>query len=230
MPILTNIALTITATDLLSARSKRRNQPVLEQAATDAVALAATLWQPAAVFNWVEIAAIEGPEVHVVGSDGHSTLYLGPKAELLAPARQALVAVGTLGPALEQQVHELEAAGQGLKALLLDNAGVVAVGAVGQAVRDLMEATAAQRGWGVGPSLAPGSLVGWPVAGQRELCALLPLEQIGVCLTRHGVLNPCKSASWLIGMGPAYEAAHVGSTCKYCGLAETCWRRREDRS
>jgi hypothetical protein len=228
MPILTDIPLTVTPADLLGARGKRRNRPVLEQAAADAVVLAATLWRPVALFNWVRVVGVEGSEAHIDGPEGPATLHLGPKAELLAPAREALVAVGTLGPALEQHVHALEAAGQGLKALLLDNVGVVAIGAVGRAVRAMIEAAAAEKGWGVGPSMAPGSLVGWPVAGQRELTALLPLEQIGARLTPYGVLNPCKSASWLVGMGPTYEAAHVGSTCKYCALAETCWRRRED--
>jgi len=72
--------------------------------------------------------------------------------------------------------------------------------------------------------------VGWPLRGQRELCGLLPLEQIGVRLTSHSVLEPHKSVSALVGLGPDYPSARVGSVCKYCALQETCWRRREDPS
>ncbi len=103
---------------------------------------------------------------------------------------------------------------------------MVALGAVGEAMRCLAEEAAAERGWGVSPSLSPGSLVGWPLRGQRELCALLPLDEIGVRLNSHCVLEPHKSVSALIGLGPDYESGHVGSVCKYCALQDTCWRRR----
>jgi hypothetical protein len=78
----------------------------------------------------------------------------------------------------------------------------------------------------VSAALSPGSLVGWPLAGQRELCALLPLTDIGVRLNAHCVLEPHKSASVVIGLGPGYASHEVGSVCRYCSLADTCWRRR----
>jgi hypothetical protein len=111
---------------------------------------------------------------------------------------------------------------------LLDSAGVVALGAAGEALRCIAEDAAEELGWGVSPSLSPGSLVGWPLRGQHDLCGLLPLEQIGVRLTNHAVLEPHKSASGLVGLGPDYESTRVGSVCKYCALQKTCWRRREE--
>jgi hypothetical protein len=162
------------------------------------------------------------------GAGAEAVLEVGPKADLLAPARRLLVAVGTLGPALERRVEELQAGGEVLAAYLLDSAGVVALGAVGEALRCLAEETAAEQGWGVGAAVSPGSLVGWPLQGQRALCGLLPLDQIGVRLTKHCVLEPHKSFSVAIGLGPGYEGRHVGSVCKYCALQDTCWRRREE--
>ena len=131
---------------------------------------------------------------------------------------------------LEKKVQELQDAGDTMAAYMLDSAGVVALGAVGEALRCLVEDTAAELGWGVSPSLSPGSLVGWSLRDQRALCSLLPLEEIGVHLTRYNVLEPHKSASGLVGLGPDYDSAHVGSVCKYCALQDTCWRRREDPS
>lgn len=192
-----------------------------------------TFWQPAALYDWFDVCSVEGPQVRLSSStepDVEVLLYLGPKADLLAPAERVLVSVGTIGPALEQRVRDLQAAGENLKAYLLDSAGVVALGAVGEAVRCLAEETAADLGWGVSPSLSPGSLVGWPLQGQRDLCALLPLDSIGVQLNGHSVLTPHKSASALIGLGPGFESTRVGSTCRYCALQKTCWRRREDPS
>ena len=147
---------------------------------------------------------------------------------LLANAQRVVVSVITIGPELEQRVEELQSTGEVLQAYLLDSAGVVALGAVGEAVRCLVEETAAELGWGVSPYLSPGSLVGWRLQGQRMLCALLPVDAIGVRLNKHHVLEPHKSASGLVGIGPGYETATVGSVCKYCALKNTCWRRRKD--
>ena len=60
-------------------------------------------------------------------------------ADLLAPARRLLVAVGTIGPALEQRVEELQAGGEMLASYLLDSAGVVGLGRVGDRLRELAE-------------------------------------------------------------------------------------------
>ena len=139
-------------------------------------------------------------------------------------------AVYTIGPALERQVHGLETAGETLLAYMLDTVGVLALGAVGEALRDRVENLASELGWGVSPALSPGSLVGWPLTGQRELCALLQLERIGVCLNSYCVLEPHKSVSMVIGLGSGYESNHVGSVCRYCSLAASCWRRRGDRT
>jgi len=64
------------------------------------------------------------------------------------------------------------------------------------------------------------------VQGQRELCALLPLSDIGVRLNQHCMLEPQKSASGVIGLGRGYESYKVGSVCRYCAWKGNCWRRR----
>jgi hypothetical protein len=233
MPILRDIPIALAPEEVIPSRGERRIQPALLQDASEAIALGQTLWQPVAIYDWFDVRALDGEQVTVASTNGTGTeavLHVGPKADLLAGAARALISVISIGPALEQYVQELQSAGQHLKAYMLDNAGVVALGAVGEAVRCLVEEAAAAHGWGVSPSLSPGSLVGWSLRGQRDLCTLLPLEQIGVALNDHYVLVPHKSASSLIGLGPGYESAHVGSVCKYCALQDTCWRRREEKS
>ena len=232
MPILRDIPVALTAEQLIAARGQRPVRPELLRDAEQVIALGQSLWQPMALYDWFDVRAVDGELVRVVHNSGggEAVLRVGPKADLLTHARRVLVSVGTIGPALEQRVHDLQVGGEGLKSFLLDSAGVLALGAAGEAIRCLAEETAAELGWGVGPALAPGSLVGWPLQGQRALCALLPLEQIGVRLNSHCVLEPHKSSSTLIGLGPSYDSAHVGSVCKYCALQDTCWRRREEIS
>jgi hypothetical protein len=233
MPILRDITITLTAEEVIASPGGKPIRDSVLQHAEEAITLGQALWQPAAVYDWLDVREVRG-ECAILSSPvqpaKEAVLHVGPKANLLANAERALVSVATIGPALEQQVRELQTAGEGLKAYMLDSAGVVALGSIGEAIRCLVEEVAADQGWGVSPALSPGSLVGWPLRGQRELCALLPLDSIGVELNGHCVLEPFKSTSAVVGLGPGYNTTTVGSTCKYCALAKTCWRRREDPS
>jgi hypothetical protein len=231
MPILRDIPIALDAEQIIASPNKGHLRRVLLRPAEEAVALAQTLWQPACVYDWFDVRSVEEERATITALDGTETvLHVGPKADLVAPAQRVVVGVVTIGPALEHKVRELYAAGEHMLSYLLDSAGVAALGAAGEALRCLVEETASELGWGVSPYLSPGSLVGWPLQGQQELCGLLPLEQIGVRLTPHSVLEPHKSVSALVGLGPGYPSARVGSVCKYCALNKTCWRRREDPS
>ncbi len=228
MPILQDVTITFTAEELLAAQGRNEGRPGLVASTEEAIALGQTLFAPVAIYDEFEVRGVTGERVELaVDSAG---LTVGPKADLLAPAQRLLVVVYTIGPALQARVGELYRAGELLISYMLDCAGVMALGLIGERVRRLAGEQAAGRNWGVSPSLSPGSLVGWPVQGQRELCALLPLADIGVQLNRYCVLEPYKSVSLVIGLGPGYESHEVGSVCRYCALRDTCWRRRESEA
>ena len=236
MPILQDVTITFTAEELLAAQGRNEGRPGLVASTEEAIALGQTLFAPVAIYDEFEVRGVAGERVELaVDSVG---LTVGPKAHLLAPAKRLLAAVYTIGPALEARVSELQRAGELLLSYMLDCAGVMALGLVGERLRRLAEEQAAAAsshvrsggGWGVGPALSPGGLVGWPVQGQRELCALLPLADIGVRLNKYCVLEPHKSVSLVIGLGPGYESHEVGSVCRYCALRDTCWRRRESEA
>ena len=233
MPILRNVPISLTVRDIMAGGKQRALQPELVKQAEEMIALGATLWQPVAIHARFVVQGVVGKEVYLAPatpSGSQVRLQVGPKADLLQEAREVLVAVGTIGPALEKEAQRLQGEGENLKSYLLDSTGVAALGAVGEGLRCLAEELATEQGWGVSPALSPGSLVGWPLRGQRELCALLPLGEIGVRLNENSVLEPHKSFSSVIGLGPGYESSKVGSICKYCALRKTCWRRREDPS
>ncbi len=249
MRILRNLSIALDPEEILLAQflGRRRSfsAPLLSSAQR-AIDSSEQLVEPAAVYDEFMVLGIEGEEVVLAeapaeapteGSSPASSsppaaeigrLRVGPKIDLLGPAQRVMVSVDTIGPALEGRVGELQASGEVLDAYMLDSVGVVALGAVGEALRELAEQRAAELGWGVSAALSPGSLVGWDHRGQRKLCALLPLEAISVQLNDHGVLEPHKSASMLIGLGPDYPSSRVGSVCRYCSLADTCWRRKRD--
>jgi hypothetical protein len=243
MPILKDVTITLTAEELLAAQGRNERQPAFVAAAEDAIALGKTLFAPAAVYDEFEVRGVAGERVALTlapsptrgrgvaaGRGEGIGLTVGPKADLLAPAKRLLVTVYTIGPALETRVSELYKASEPLLSYMLDCVGVMALGMVGERLHRLAEERAAGRGWGVSPALSPGGLVGWPVQGQRELCDLLPLADIGVRLNEYCVLVPHKSVSMVIGLGPGYESHEVGSVCDYCALRDTCWRRRESKA
>lgn len=237
MNILRNIPISLTPEYVLQEQYHRKQRPArpwLVEAAQAAVDMSHGLVVPAAVYDEFPVRGVDGDQVFLdvngIGGQELKKLTVGPKSDLLAPASRVMVSLLTIGPALERRVQELNAKGESVLAYMLDSVGVLALGAVGEALRCIAEERAAELGWGVSPALSPGSLVGWPLTGQRDLCALLPLEEIGVRLNNSCVLEPHKSVSMVIGLGPGYESGHVGSVCRYCSLADTCWRRREDEA
>ncbi len=221
MPVLKDVEIHISIDELLRAQGSAAQRPAVREAAHWAIAEARRLAEPAAVWALWPVHEVDGERARV----GETWLHLGPHADLLAPARQALVSVATIGPALEARANRLIQEGNLLEGFMLDSAGVLALAAVGDSLNRLAEDLAAQREWGVSLALAPGSLVGWPVHDQKALCSLLDLSAIGVTLNPSQVLVPHKSTSRLVGLGPGYTARQVESACRFCPQRETCWRR-----
>lgn len=232
---LTDISVSIDPETVLLTLNRGRSIPSLNAGMQAAVTEARALIKPAAALAWVRVDKVDGQCVSISsegagGTINSAVLELGPHADLMALASIALISVGTIGDDLDEAVADLSQKGNLLEGYFLDSAGVVALAEVGRAVRETAEATAAEFGWGVSPSLGPGTLAGWPITGQRELWDFLDGDSVGVVLCESGVLKPHKSATALIGLGKAYGSRRVGSVCGFCQLRATCWRRRENVS
>ena len=229
MPVLCDIDIDLDAKEVVTALNHGRMTPQLINNTKKAIAQAKDLVRPTVAYEWVGVEAAEGGQVVLAtrNLNRRIRLNIGPHADLMAEAELALVSVVSIGSKIDEQISELNQAGQNLLAYLLDSVGVVALGKVGEAVRRLAEKEANHRSWGVGSFLGPGSLSGWPLSGQIELCSILPIDQIGIHLNSQGVLMPFKSASGIIGAGPGYQAKKVGSVCRYCMHRHTCWLRRD---
>ncbi len=145
-------------------------------------------------------------------------------AEHLHAARSVVLAVCSIGPALEDAASECFAEDPAL-ALALDAFGSAAVDLLGQAMCQMVDEQANAEGLQTTVPLSPG-LVGWPVSsGQRQIFALLDAASAGVRLTDGYMMVPKKSTSMAIGIGPDVE--HAGESCDYCSMAATCRYREE---
>ena len=223
MPVERDFAITIDRDELLQRQKGAKVRPELLEAVDWAIARALQLVRPQVAYSIYKSEGVQGEELRL---EGGVSLRLGPHADLAGKAQEVIVSVATIGPALEAEARQLMAGGEALKGYVLDCAGVVAVGQAAAHMRALIEEWAAQKGWGVSPSLYPGSPMGWPTRGQRELVALVPVAEIGVTLNTSCMLVPQKSSSSLVGMGPEYERAGVSHLCHWCALQESCWRRK----
>lgn len=153
------------------------------------------------------------------------TAFEGPLiARALTGATQVALAICTIGPALEERVTALFAAGDPLRAMALDGAGIAALGRVSQIVGERICEKAATQGLRTGMRASPGQ-EGWPIEQQRVLFSLLPAERIGVRLTESCLMLPLKSVSFVVGLGPQMHADVVA--CDMCSKRERCrWRSR----
>jgi hypothetical protein len=183
-------------TVLRLARYRRRDlAPAAVWEATRAMtARAGELAAPAAWLRLVRVAAVTDTRVALAEGPAFSGRAV---ARHLDGAREAVLFVLTLGPALEAEVVALGERQELLEAYLLDLAGWAGLEAAVRALRqDLVAALPEAR---VSHRLGPGHR-DWPLEEQKELVAMLEGGATPVRLSEHGVLIPFKSISGLFGV------------------------------
>jgi hypothetical protein len=230
MNIIKDFKIEFTAEEVLSSQGKSKSVSDIIQTATDeAVDLAYQLINPVLLYDWFNVISLEEKHVTLKAKDSgkEKRIFVGPYVNELKEAQEVMIEVHTIGPTLEEKVQALNDSCEMLPAYLLDCAGVVALGKVNVNAHRMIEQVAAEKEWGVGASLSPGSLRGWPVNRQHELCSMLELDQINVQVNNSNLLIPLKSVSSMIGIGPEYTRKKVGSMCHLCNLKDTCWRRKK---
>jgi hypothetical protein len=132
------------------------------------------------------------------------------------------VAAYSAGSAIEEETQKSSENEELLIAFFLDLIGLLVLEKTGDIVKKIAEQQAADLGWGVSPFLSPGSIHGWELEDQLNLCSLLPLNEIGLQVRNDAVLVPFKSLSCLIGIGAGYKTTYVGTTCQVCSKSDDC--------
>lgn len=180
--------------------------------------------RPKAAIEQFEIDNVSSETITIkqAGNNKKVTLTVGPKADLLKNAGLAQISIGTLGPKLDELRQDLKNQNMELRSFVLDTTAILALGRLGQQVNRWIENQAAQQNWGVSPRMAPGSLNGWTMEDQKQIAVLLPFSSIGVDISSSGMLIPLKSATALVGVGPSYESASIGTVCQWCRHQHHC--------
>jgi len=176
------------------------------------------LLKPSFAYNIYSINSFDHDELLL---EGNLTLHGRLLPAFLSGAGQISVVVCTIGPALEEKVTEYASRKETLRSLLLDGIGSAAVDSLSQEVCRFMLHEASSHGYQVSCPLNPG-MPGFPLKEQRQLMKMVPSQDIGLSLTKSGIMVPRKSESMVFGMGPNMKHWTQAERCAHCPLYESC--------
>ncbi len=226
MPVLTDLCPSLQVAHVLRGQgiAPDRARPRVVAAARGVLDEAQALLAPAALYITLPVRDFRHRQVTL---EGGAVLTGSLVARALAGATQVYLVVCTIGPALEERMDALFAAGDAVRAMALDGAGTAALGEVSGMVVARLRAEASARGLGSGMRASPGQ-EGWPIEQQRVFFGLIPAQEIGVRLTKSCLMLPRKTVSFVIGSGPEMRPDAV--TCDFCSKRERCpWRVRKTK-
>ncbi len=148
--------------------------------------------------------------------------------ELFADAEKVVLALATVGPAIETRARTLVKDQQGAGALIVDAVGTIAAEKAADFIEGRIREHFRGQGWRVSRRYAPG-YCGWDIKAQRELLAHFP-DTVGIELTDSCLMLPEKSLSFvcLLGREDDFDWVKVGN-CKVCGQEECSYRFHEYR-
>ncbi len=184
----------------------RARRPIV-QAVTEMTALAKSLIQPAVHSNRFDIAQLDAGQLRL--SNG---IELASPAfdRFLAHASGVVLFVLTAGPAIDDELQRLNAAGDLLRQLFLDTAGWMIVEAITKQMviqlraRVTADGLRLSRRMGPGYSypLGDGGYTTWPLEDQRPLFAAFNDPDLPIQLLDSCAMQPRMSRSGLLGLIP----------------------------
>jgi cobalamin-dependent methionine synthase I len=110
-------------------------------------------------------------------------------------AEGIVLALATIGPAVERKAKELTNTEQSAAALIVDAIGTVAAELTADFLESKIRQDCAGWGWKVSRRYAPG-YCGWGLEGQKEIFSRFP-DTIGIKLTKSCLMFPEKSLSFV---------------------------------
>lgn len=221
---LTDLDVQLETDELVTRLSQGIQRPQFRDIAETTLTEVNGIWRPSISYRWLNCSRIEeaGGTHRVHGGDENVILDLGVSSHFLNNAEYVLVAIFTIGEALEAVSRQTSKDGQVLIAYIIDVIGLIVLEKTGDLINSVAEDKARELGWGVSPLLSPGSIHGWNLEEQLQLCSLLPIAELGLKIQNDAVLKPFKSMTSLIGIGPGYSSAMTGAACLACSKNDEC--------
>ncbi|MCP3983423.1 MAG: hypothetical protein GY723_03490 [bacterium] len=183
------------------------------------------LLQPAIVWESRKVLGASGAHMRL---DGGAELTRAEGAvRLLGKAEEIVMAVGSIGPALDRTTREWFASGREVEAFVLGELGNLAIGKLGDHIPKSIAEWASERGLDTSGALSPGQN-GVDLSEQSVVVEVAGAQRIGVELTSACMLAPVKSMSMLIGLGHGLTKWTHAQACELCSSRDTCRLRTID--
>lgn len=171
--------------------------------------------------------------IRPVEAGGPGWLELGGRTRLRSPlaahrmrrATRLAVGICTLGAGLDERVRETFAAGEALRAVLLDEIGSLMIYRLADRLERLIRSEARRLGLEASGVLCPGD-PGFDLHEQRLLLDLAGGSSVGVSVTPGGMLTPQKSLTLVMGLGTRMPAWSHADNCARCRARNSCPHRR----
>ncbi len=128
-------------------------------------------------------------------------------------ALKVAIAVSTAGREFSDWSKRLMAEGDMMKGYIVDVAGSEIVDRAMEKLLDIILSEFQEEGMKVTDAYNPG-YCDWPVSEQQKLFSFLPENFCGVTLSESSLMQPVKSLSGLIGIGP--DVRRTGYMCYNC--------------
>ncbi|GMU20770.1 MAG: 5-methyltetrahydrofolate--homocysteine methyltransferase [Phycisphaerae bacterium] len=178
------------------------------------------LLRPRGVYRICEVAGMSDHQLDLVGWPS----FHGPIAGFLRPSRRVAVFVVTVGNGTQDLAEEKLKEGDVFEGYALHAIGAAAADRAADAMAEHVKRYEASESEDVTLPFSPG-YCGMPLEEQRTLFTIVDGDAIGVKLWPTCIMEPVKSVSGLVGIGPAEQITDHGSPCRYCEL-DTCKMRR----
>ncbi len=194
--------------------------PALGQMVERAVEEGLALAKPAFLYHVFTVQKVRHNRVILDGGAIDNEWF----ASMMAPARLLVLAICTIGRALEERASAYTGGKEAPLGYFLDRMGTGLVELTRCAALAHIEQVAAEHRFEASIPLSPGDTP-WPLPQQRRIFELLPVERLGVTISPGLVMRPLKSVSLAVGLGPDMGAAAEGSACDYCDIRDRCQLR-----
>jgi len=143
--------------------------------------------------------------------------------ELFAHAGKLVLALATIGPAVELKAKEIIKTHHSARGLIVDAVGTVAAEQTADFIERKIHEHFGSYGWNISRRYAPG-YCGWDLSAQRKLFALFP-DTLGIKLTESCLMIPEKSLSFVCALSKQGNFSQIKvANCKVCNQKECPYR------
>jgi hypothetical protein len=131
----------------------------------------------------------------------------------------------TAGQGIGDYSKELMHEGDFVKGYIADVIGSEIVESAMDKIQDDLERKMEAQGWHITDRYSPG-YCGWSVAEQHKLFSFFPKNFCGITLTDSSLMQPIKSVSGVIGIGP--NVRRNGYVCQMCDMVNCIYREKRE--